>query len=208
MFPRYCDEQVRFEFKEPVMLGVRPTVEGSLYYQKSTKDRTLVLAYTGWLTDTIEFGTQNRRFSYCVYDPLKDSLQLHVFSDHFLTISDSAFDNGQLYFPVYLFNQGPDQLYDQYMATGLKYQIKTKLGWTNIDRFTENQIARCGNDYRHYGYLLPGEVNVYLFAKRGGPDRVESRICFHDNCSDIFMSEVNLKELLPISSITHSELKN
>ena len=206
MFPRYCQEQVNFEFRKPVIKGLAEVSTGYLYKQERVPDFTQIVTYKGWLKDTIVAHTKDRRFSYCVFNDSNDSLQIHVEYVRSLALSDSSTEN-QIYFPVYVFNPGPNRAIHQFMNIALKYQIKTQLGWMNIDRYKDNQ-RRCGNDYRHYEYLLPGEVMVYLLAKRDGPDLVESRICFYNNCSEPFLSKVDLKKLLPIQSATQTNISD
>ena len=199
LFPKYCDEQVRFEFRLPEIAGLE---RGSAHplLQDRVPVNTQYHVYTGLLTDTIAFGTTNRRKSYCIFNSLPDSLL--VLADHAASyvLNDSVLKTDHSYFPVYFFNQGPGQFLYQHHHASIKYQVKTSLGWMNVDRFIDPGLMHCGSEINYQSNLIPGEVLVLLFAKRDGPDLVESRVCIEQACSDIFPSRVDLSSLLPIQT--------
>ena len=196
MFPRYCDEQVRFEFKKPVITGLNEG-EGNPLFQTEVSEYTQVAVYTGWLRDSVEFGSTNRRYSYCVYNSSADSLQIYIEPNISYILNDSVKENHQSYFPVYFFNPGPDMFLYIRNNLGIRYQIKTELGWLNIDQYILHDM-HCGSELQYQSALFPGEVMILLFGKRTGPDTVESRVCIDNNCSEIFESKVDLKALLPV----------
>lgn len=198
MFPRYCDEQVRFEFKKPVITGLSQGEENPLF-QTEVSEYTQVTVYTGWLKDSVEFGSTNRRYSYCVYNSSAYSLQIYVEPNVSYILNDSVKENHQSYFPVYFFNPGPDIFLYSLNALSTRYQIKTELDWLNIDQYIIRHM-QCGSEggFEYRESLLPGEVLILLFRNRTGPDTVESRICVGNNCSEIFQSKVDLNALLPI----------
>jgi len=196
MFPRYCDEQVRFKFKKPIILNLSEG-KGIPLFQTEVSEYTQVAVYTGWLKDSVVFGSTNRRNSYCVYNSSADSLQIYVEPNSSYILKDSVNENHQSYFPVYFFNPGPDMFLCFRNKISTRYQIKTELGWLNIDQFIISNME-CKSEPMYQLALYPGEVLILLFGNRTGPDKVQSRICIDNNCSEIFESKIDLKALLPI----------
>ena len=95
------------------------------------------------------------------------------------------------------FNPGPEKFVYTRNKLAITYQVKTNLGWLNIDRFEAPHLRQCGSELDYKAALLPGELMVLLFANRLGPDIVESRICLDNTCSDVFKSNIDLKAMLP-----------